>query len=506
MAPTRRARARLGAPARPDATRSSTTTAPLTPAALPRLAARAGGLLRRAARRARSTTPRGRGAARSRPAAGVRRTCASLALARTGGCSRCSPAPPLAQPPASLDAASRSDSFTLRAPRARHATTCACASRPYWALAQRAGCVAQAPRRTGRSVQARARGSVHVAIRFSLARVFGRGPRCLTTAPDASRLGFTSMVARVRVLQARLLPHGWLDVLRQVALFAAAYLAYRLVRGLVEGDADAAFEHARDLISLERDDAPVRRAVVQAWASGSHVLMDFSQLAVRQRADDVTVAALVYLYLRHNSQLLLRAQHVHDRDGRSRSSATPCSRRRRRGSCPSGASSTRSSDFTGVHVSHASASMTALFNPYAAVPSMHVAFALMIGWPLARLARHRIVARAVAALPVPDDVRDRRHRQPLHRRRAARRAHRRRLGLRRALARARAARPRGASRRRRHGSASQRARTAHATRWRPGSTHRRRAAAARRLPRAAAARARAPIGAGAAARARAQPR
>ena len=49
------------------------------------------------------------------------------------------------------------------------------------------------------------------------------------------------------------------------------------------------------------------------------------------------------------------------------------------------------SDFTGVHVSHASASMNALFNPYAAVPSMHVAFALMIGWPLARLARHRVV-------------------------------------------------------------------------------------------------------------------
>ncbi len=31
-------------------------------------------------------------------------------------------------------------------------------------------------------------------------------------------------------------------------------------------------------------------------------------------------------------------------------------------------------------------------NPYAAVPSMHVAFALMIGWPLARLVRRRIVS------------------------------------------------------------------------------------------------------------------
>jgi membrane-associated phospholipid phosphatase len=48
-------------------------------------------------------------------------------------------------------------------------------------------------------------------------------------------------------------------------------------------------------------------------------------------------------------------------------------------------------DFTPVKVANSSASMTALFNPYAAVPSMHVAFALMIGWPLVRLSRSRLV-------------------------------------------------------------------------------------------------------------------
>jgi membrane-associated phospholipid phosphatase len=48
------------------------------------------------------------------------------------------------------------------------------------------------------------------------------------------------------------------------------------------------------------------------------------------------------------------------------------------------------SNLTGVHVEHTSATMNALFNPYAAVPSMHVAFALMIGWPLARLSRRRV--------------------------------------------------------------------------------------------------------------------
>ena len=43
--------------------------------------------------------------------------------------------------------------------------------------------------------------------------------------------------------------------------------------------------------------------------------------------------------------------------------------------------------------------MSALFNPYAAVPSMHVAFALMIGWPLARLSRHAAVRVMWALYP-----------------------------------------------------------------------------------------------------------
>src|SRR4051794_37129479 len=46
-------------------------------------------------------------------------------------------------------------------------------------------------------------------------------------------------------------------------------------------------------------------------------------------------------------------------------------------------------DFTGIPQDNVT--VDALFNPYAAVPSMHVGFALMIGWPLARLVRHRPV-------------------------------------------------------------------------------------------------------------------
>jgi membrane-associated phospholipid phosphatase len=196
------------------------------------------------------------------------------------------------------------------------------------------------------------------------------------------------MVARVRVLQGRLLPQGWMDLVRQVALFAAAYLGYRLVRGLVEGDANAAFAHARELISFERTLHLFVEPSVQAWGSGSRVLMDFSSWLYVNAQTTVTVSALVYLYVRHNRNfyfvrnMFMIAMAIALVGYTVFPTAPPRF-------MPEWGFIDSVSDFTGVHVSHASASMSALFNPYAAVPSMHVAFALMIGWPLARLVRHR---------------------------------------------------------------------------------------------------------------------
>src|SRR5580693_5390547 len=199
------------------------------------------------------------------------------------------------------------------------------------------------------------------------------------------------MLARARLLQARLLPHGWLDALRQVSLFGAAYLAYRLVRGLVEGDANAAFAHARDVISIERTLHVFVEPSVQAWASGSHLLIDVSSWLYVNAQTTVTVGALVYLYLRHNRSfyfvrnMFVIAMFIALIGYVVFPTAPPRF-------MPEWGFIDSVSDVTGVHVSHASASMNALFNPYAAVPSMHVAFALMIGWPLASLSRTRVAS------------------------------------------------------------------------------------------------------------------
>ena len=195
------------------------------------------------------------------------------------------------------------------------------------------------------------------------------------------------MGARARVLVARVLPQGWLDLLRQVSLFVSAFLVYDLVRGLVEGRATAAFQNARKLISLERTLHLFVEPSVQAWASGSHGVMVAASWVYLNAQATVTIAPLIYLYVRHNRNfyfvrnMLMIAMPLALIGYVVFPTAPPRF-------LPEWGFIDTVSDLTPVKVSHSSAPMSALFNPYAAVPSMHVAFALIIGWPLARLARH----------------------------------------------------------------------------------------------------------------------
>jgi PAP2 superfamily len=194
------------------------------------------------------------------------------------------------------------------------------------------------------------------------------------------------MGARARLLQARVLPQGWLDLLRQVSLFVSVFLVYDLVRGLVEGRATAAFQNARELISIERTLHLFVEPSVQAWASGSHLVMVTASWTYVNAQGPVTIGALLYLYVRHNRNfyfvrnMFMIAMAIALVGYTVFPTAPPRF-------MPEWGFIDTVADLTPVNVSHTSASMSAFFNPYAAVPSMHVAFALMIAWPLARLVR-----------------------------------------------------------------------------------------------------------------------
>ena len=100
----------------------------------------------------------------------------------------------------------------------------------------------------------------------------------------------------------RVLPKGWGDLARQVALFVGAYYAYMVVRGLADqpGAAAEAFANAREIIGLQQALGVFVEPSVQAWASGSQLLLDAASWIYINAQTSVTLGVLVFLYLFRN--------------------------------------------------------------------------------------------------------------------------------------------------------------------------------------------------------------
>ena len=196
------------------------------------------------------------------------------------------------------------------------------------------------------------------------------------------------MQLRLATIQERVFPHGKLDVVRQVLLFLLAYQVYRLTRGLVNHPeaATAAFQNARDLISVERALNIFVEPSVQAFAADRGWLLDGSSWMYINAQTSITLGALAWLYLFRNASfyfvrnMFLIAFGVALVGYSLYPTAPPRF-------FPEWGFFDAVSDFTGVPQD--SVTIGKLFNPYAAVPSMHVGFALMISIPLARLVRWR---------------------------------------------------------------------------------------------------------------------
>lgn len=192
------------------------------------------------------------------------------------------------------------------------------------------------------------------------------------------------MVARLRSLEARVLPHGVGDVARQVALFGAAYWGYRFVRGAVDGKVAAAFQNARELISIERAINLFVEPAVQGWVMGSAWLIHLASWMYVNAQATITLSALVFIYLFHNRSFYFVRNMMMVSMGIALVGYVlfPTAPPR---FFPELGFSDSVSNFTGIPQDHVA--VNALLNPFAAVPSMHVAFALMLGWTLGRLVR-----------------------------------------------------------------------------------------------------------------------
>ena len=197
-------------------------------------------------------------------------------------------------------------------------------------------------------------------------------------------------------LRGRWLPHGWPDVLRQLALFGGAYYVYRIVRGIVDGQAVLAFENARALVDAERAMGLFFEPALQDWATRHDWLITGASWMYVNSHFVVTTGFLVWLYLARNHAYCFVRNMFMVAMGLALVLyvAYPTAPPRffeELGFTDSVA---------GLVGQSAESNANVLYNPYAAVPSMHVAFALMIAVPAVSLVRHRALKLLWAAYPL----------------------------------------------------------------------------------------------------------
>ena len=191
-----------------------------------------------------------------------------------------------------------------------------------------------------------------------------------------------------------MLPNGWTDLLRQIGLFCGAYWLYRLIRGEVADRVGVAFENARHIVGVERSLGLFGEPAVHRWAEAHEWISDAASWMYVNSHFAITTFALAFLYLRRTEHfyfvrnMFMVAMGIALVGYLLFPTAPPRL-------MPELGFTDSVAHFTGVDADTAGA----LVNPYAAVPSMHVAFALMLAFPMARSARHGVVRVLWLAYP-----------------------------------------------------------------------------------------------------------
>jgi hypothetical protein len=205
-------------------------------------------------------------------------------------------------------------------------------------------------------------------------------------------------VRRVGATVNDLLPKGWLDAAWQFLLFFLAYNAYQVVRGITDGGAEAAFVNADRLIDIERSLGTYFEAgFQQALIDHASWLIDFANFMYLNSHFVITTGFLAWLYLFRNHHFyfvrnMFMVAMVLALAGYALFPTAPPR------FFPSEGFTDTIAAFTGVAQDDKTASL--LVNQYAAVPSMHIAFSLMIAVPAAALSRHVLARTLWSAYPL----------------------------------------------------------------------------------------------------------
>jgi hypothetical protein len=200
-----------------------------------------------------------------------------------------------------------------------------------------------------------------------------------------------------RAPRLRWLPKGGSDALVQLSLFVVADILYETVRGVAESNPAVAFSNARTIVDLEQSTGLFFEQGLQAWAMGQRALIDVANFMYVNSHFVMTTGALVWLYLRHNDRFYFVRNMFMVAMGLALVGYVLMPTAPPRFFPELGFVDTIAYY---VNVKHDSGLVTLFFNPYAAVPSMHVAFALMVSVPAMLVVRNRVAKMLWGGYPL----------------------------------------------------------------------------------------------------------
>jgi PAP2 superfamily len=113
----------------------------------------------------------------------------------------------------------------------------------------------------------------------------------------------------------QLLPKGWVDFFRQLALFTLVDIAYELTRGMSLASVQSAFTHARDLVATERSLGIFTELDVQHWVLQRSWALDIADFTYFHAHFAITTMFLFWLYLRRNRHYYFVRNAIFAADG-----------------------------------------------------------------------------------------------------------------------------------------------------------------------------------------------
>jgi membrane-associated phospholipid phosphatase len=189
----------------------------------------------------------------------------------------------------------------------------------------------------------------------------------------------------------RVLPRGWADFGRQLAIWFGFLAAYQVARGIADRDPPRAFDNGLHVIGIERHANALFELTLQRLVDGSQVLATLASWTYWNSEFTVLGLALLWVYLRRNDAFtrfrnsILLANVI----GLIGYVLLPTAPPRM---FPDLGFDDTLSNFG--QLNHGSGLIEFAANPYAAMPSLHAADALIVGLVLFSVCRTR-VAKAI---------------------------------------------------------------------------------------------------------------